>query len=374
MKFVIPTQELNYLMNKVQHIVNVKPTMPILANLLIEARDDKITITATDLSVSILCYAENKVLEEGATTLPARKLAQLIKELTAPSVEISTNANDITTIMAGSSRFKLNGMKASQFPSLPDFSQIHPLQFKQKELKDLLYRIAFAVLREDNRYVLTGVLMSVNNAQATFVGTDGKRLAKTHILIDAPASFTNQSIIPLKAVEEIIKNLSDENEVTLSLMADKVLFEANQTRLWAKLLSGNYPEIDLVIPTSSRFTVSLHREELTSLLRQISLFIAKSHQSIRFVFTNGELHLTANSTDIGEGHVGMPVDYHGEKFEIAFNPGFFIDILRHCKEEIITLGLTDAYNPGIITDGAVTSPLQQASPLFIIMPMALSEK
>lgn len=373
MKFVISTQELNYLINKIQNVVAQKPTIPILSNFLIEAYNDELILTATDLTVGVRCHTEAKILEEGATTLPAKRLAQLVRELTAVNMEVSANSNEITTLVAGTSRFKLNGMSKSDYPSLPDLSQAHTFQIKQADLKDLLYRTSFAVSKEDNRYVLTGVLMQIANGIATFVGTDGKRLARAHAPISIDPSFASQSIIPLKAVDEILKNLTEEGDAKVSLMADKIAVEANQTRLLTKLLAGDYPDVNRVIPEHSDILVSLHREELASLLRQISLFTADHNHSVRFTFMDSELKLSANTMDIGEGNVTMPVNYQGPKLEIAFNPGFFIDILRHCKGETVTMGLTDTYNPGIITDGDQLAKPLQASPLFVIMPMRLSE-
>jgi DNA polymerase-3 subunit beta len=373
MKFVISAKELNYLLSKIQNIIPQKPTIPVLSNLLIEASNDELIITATDLIVGIRCNTEVQILEEGATTIPARRLALLVRELTNPNVEISTNSHEIMTLVAGTSRFKLNGMSKDIFPSLPDISHAQAFQIKQKELKDLLYRTSFAVSKEDNRYVLTGVLMQIANGRVVFAGTDGKRLARAHASIDISPTLMSQAVIPLKAVDEILKNLSDEGETKISLMGDKIALESNQTLLLTKLLSGDYPEIHRVIPEKSEIIIFLHREELITLLRQISLFTADQNHSVRFSFTNGELKLTANTMEVGEGDVGMPVNYQGPKLEVAFNPGFFIDILRHCKEEIVTLGLTDAYNPGIITDGESSLELNEASPLFIIMPMRLSE-
>jgi DNA polymerase III subunit beta len=373
MKFVISTQELNALISKIQNVVALKPTIPILSNFLIEAYNDELILTATDLTVGIRCHTEAKILEEGATTLPAKRLAQLIRELTTINIEISSNANEVTTLVAGTSRFKLNGMNKTEFPSLPDLSNTHSFHIKQSDLKDLLYRTSFAVSKEDNRYVLTGVLMQIINQQATFVGTDGKRLARSYITIDVAPEFTSQSIIPLKAVDEILKNLTDEGEAKISLMPDKIAVEANQTIILTKLLSGDYPDVNRVIPDQAENIMTLHREELMTLLRQVSLFTADNHHSVRFSFGEGELKLTANTMDIGEGHVAMPVNYQGPKLEIAFNPGFFLDILRHCKEETVTMGLIDAYNPGLITDGQQASKLHQATPLFVIMPMRLSE-
>jgi DNA polymerase-3 subunit beta len=373
MKFVLSTQELNYLISKIQNVVAQKATIPILSNFLIEARNNEITLTATDLTVGIRCNTEAKIIEEGATTLPAKRFAQLMRELTVMNVEIACNPNEVTTIVAGTSRFKLNGMGKKEFPALPDMTQANFSLIKQADLKDMFFRTSFAVSKEDNRYVLTGVLMQIANGLATFVGTDGKRLARAHSPVQSDVDFTSQSIIPLKAVDEILKNLRDEGDAKISIMSDKIAIEANNTRILTKLLSGEYPDVNRVVPENSNIIVTLHREELTSLLRQISLFTADHNHSVRFTFTNGELKLSANTMDIGEGNVTMPVNYEGPKLEIAFNPGFFIDILRHCKKETVTLGLTDAYNPGVLTDGEDLKKPLQVSPLFVIMPMRLSE-
>ncbi len=371
MKFILPTQKLNALLGKMQYVVPQRPTLPILSNILLEATNGELILTATDLTVGIRCSIEAEILEEGATTLPARRLAQLIRELTATNIEISSS-QEVTTLVAGSSRFKLNGMGKKDFPSLPDLSHAHSFQIAQKDLKDLLYRTAFAVSKEDTHYVLTGLLMHLSDNRVVLTGTDGKRLARAQAPVHMPTPFTGQSIIPLKAVEEILKNLTDEGEAKISLMSDKIAVEMHQTLLLTKLLSGDYPDVNRVIPDNSELVVSLHRDELISLLRQISLFTADQHHSVRLTFVQGELKLMANTTDIGEGHVSMPVNYHGPQLEIAFNPGFFLDILRHCKEETVTLGLTDPYNPGILTDGEHI-PLHHTSPLFVIMPMRLSE-
>ncbi len=375
MKFVISTQELNYLINKIQNIIPLKPTVPILTNFLIEASKEGLTLTATDLMVGIRCNTEVNILEEGSTTLPAKKLGQLVRELTAANVEISSNSNQITTVISGTSKFKLNGIGKNEYPALPDLSQGCQFNIKQKILKDLLYRTSFAVSKEDSRYILTGLCMQISNGVLTFIGTDGKKLSRAHVSIAIPSDVVNQSVIPLKAVDEIVKNLieDEDEEATISLADEKIAMTTSQITIISKLLSGDYPDITRIIPEKSTFELSLHRNELISLLRQVSLFIPDQNHPVKFTFVNGEMSIAANSIDLGEGHVGMPVNYHGDTLEIALNPNYFLDILRHCKEETITLGLTDSYNPGIIRDGENVDHLSQSSPLYLIMPMRLSQ-
>jgi len=377
MKFVIARQELNDLISQATNVVGAKATIPILSNILIEAANDELIITATDLTVGVRCFAKAKVLEQGATTVPAKRFAQLLRELTCHNVEITDNGNDVVEIIADSSRFKMHGMNKSEYPSLPDFTGAVNFTIKPEVLKSLLSRTSFAVSREDNRYVLMGVCMRIADGIAVFTGTDGRRLARTYIDIGLDKTFKGEYVLPIKAVDEICKALSDDEEqpVTMYLMDDKVAVEGSRAMVITKLISGEYPDIDRVIPQSNEHIVTLHREELITLLRQISLFTADTSHSVRFTFSDGELKLLANTIDVGEGKVSMPVNYGGQKLDIAFNPGFFLDILRHSKEETVNIGLTDSYNPGIISDAALAESTDTPpNPLYVLMPMRLNEE
>lgn len=374
MKFVIPTQELNFLINKCLNIVPPKPTLPILSNLLIETSNNELRITASDLTVGIRCYTEAKIIEEGAIAIPAKKFAPLIKELTSMNVEIQSGSNGIMEIISNSSRFKLLGMNPSEFPSLPMMTGATQIKMLEADFREILSRTAFAVSREDNRYVLTGILMRIDNGEATFVGTDGKKLARSQIPLKVDGHFKKDYILPLKAVDEMLKNLQGNGEATLMLLPDKIAIETSHSTLITKLLSGEYPDVSRIIPSQTKTNVSLHREELMSLLRQVALFTDEKNHSVKFAFTDGELRLTANTMDIGEGHVSMPVNYAGQKLEIAFNPNYFIDILRHSHTETVNMAMTDPYNPGIITDMLSKEAHSAARSLFVIMPMRLVEE
>lgn len=366
MKFVISKSDLGSLIGQIQNVVSQKATIPILSNLLIEASNDELVFTATDLTVGMRCFTPAKILEEGATTIPAKRFFQLIRELTATNVEVHCNGNDITKVVAGTSCFKLNGKGKDEYPSLPDLAGATQFKIKHETLQEMFFRTRFAVSRDDNRHVLTGVHMQIEGGEASFVGTDGKRLAKVHTPIEIDPNFEGQYIFPLKAVEEIGKILGSEGEAVVYLMSDKVAVESENSMLVTKLLSGEYPNVSRVIPSSSAINVTLHREELITLLRQVSLFTTDISGSVRFSFSSGELRLMVNNHEIGEGKVSMPVNYEGEALDIAFNPSFFLDILRHNRDETVNLGITDSYNPGVIRDSSTA--------LFVIMPMRLNEE
>ncbi len=374
MKFVIPTQEFNYLISKCLNVVSAKAAVPILSNLLIEASSGMIRVTATDLSVGIRCFAEVEIIEEGATTLPARKLAQLIKELTTPNIEIYCSPNHITEITAGTSKFRLLGMDKAPFPSLPDLGDVVKFTVKERDLKEAIFRTAFAVSKEEARYTLSGVWLSISGGKAILAGTDGKRLARAILPIENAPDLTGTYIIPIKAVDEILKNLREEGDVTLYLLEDKIAVQTQDALIVSKLLSGEFPDINRIIPLEANKLISLHREELMTLLRQIALFTSENNNVVRIVLENGEMSLGASANEVGEGKVSMPANYYGDRFEIAFNPSYFLDVLRHSKNETVSLGVSDPFTPGIVTDAEITSYApENLSPLFVLMPMRLKE-
>ncbi|MEG0037109.1 MAG: DNA polymerase III subunit beta [Victivallaceae bacterium] len=365
MKFIVSRNELSNLIRKIQNVVPTNAPIPILSNVLIEASSEELVFTATDLTVGTRCVTKAKIYETGSLSIPSKRFFQLVRELTDSNIEVSASDNEMVEISSGSSRFRLHSMEKEDFPSLPDMENAVRFSLPSEKLKEMLQRTSFAVSKEDSRYVLTGVLLRIENGEAIFVGTDGKRLAKTDISIDIEKEFTGEYIIPIKAVEEITKMFGEDPKATIFLTEDKIAVESDRTLLITKLLSGSFPDFLSVITTQSNVTLDLHREELMTLLKQVALFTNDLSHSVKFTFTTGELILTANCSKFGEGKVSMPVNYEGGKLEIAFNPFFFLDILKHSKDQSVKLGISDSYNPGVITDSTRS--------LFIIMPMRLHD-
>lgn len=364
MKVKIQRSDFAQITSKIQSVVPTRPSIPILSNVLIEADQDQLIIWATDLTVSMRVFCTAQVEEAGSITLPAKRLFQLARELTNPEITIETPSPEVAMISAGSSNFKIQGMHKSEYPSFPDLSEATPLSMKAEMLREMLNRTSFAAAREDSRQVLNGVLMERAESLATFIGTDGKRLARNHITLDQQIEGSGSYIFPLKAVDEIVRMLDDKDEVvSFMVMPEKLAIETGSTLLITKLLSGQYPDVSRVIPAKSENAMTLHREELIALLRQVALFTSEGSHSVRFTFEPGALQLTAVSGEIGEGKVSMPVNYTGPKLEIAFNPHYFLDILRHSKDETVQFAVSDSYNPGLITDSSDAE--------FVIMPMRL---
>jgi DNA polymerase-3 subunit beta len=365
MKAIIQRAELVTLIGRLQSIVPTKPIMPVISNILLEAYDNQIVLTATDLTVSMRTTSPAKILEEGSITLPAKRFFQLIREITVPEITLESKTDGIIIITAGTSHFRLHGMDKSEFPTFPDLSIAQSFTIHSKTLKDLFAKTSFACARDDGRQVLNGVYFEIENEKITLVATDGKRLAKTYNSIEFHTTEKISMTVPLKAIEEMTKLLDLDEVVKFNIMDDKMAIEFDAISIVSKLLAGQFPDYGRIIPNKTAIqTIPIHREELISLLKQVALFTSEISHSVRLVFDRGELKLQVANSDIGEGRVNMPVDYANGKLEIAFNPQYFIDILRHSMDETVNFGIIDSFNPGSITDSSNSQ--------FIIMPMRLN--
>ncbi len=365
MKATISRKQLVELIGRIQSVVAPKPAIPALGNLLIEAANDELIISVTDLTISMRIFMDATVDAEGAIALPARRSFQLLRELTTSDLTIECGAAEIAHIHAGSSQFKMNGMHKSEFPDFPDMGEGKAFCLKSKELHEMLSKTSFACARDDSRHVLNGLLMEIANGNLTFIGTDGKRLAKIFAPLPDSTDFTTKMILPLKAVEEMNKILDLDEEAKLTIYDDRVALEVGHATLITKLIAGDFPDVERVIPAQDQAKkIILHREELMTLLRQTALFTSDTVNSVRLHFSDGEVELFAASGEIGEGKVSMPADYHGEKIEVAFNPHVLLNILRHLSGETFTFSLIDAFNPGLLTG--------KSNALFVVMPMRLN--
>ncbi len=364
MKIVVSRHELLTLLGKIQGVVPTRPSLAVVANVLVEAVNDQLVITATDLTMSARAYVEAKVLEEGAITLPARRLFQLIRELTSPQIEIDCTSSEIAHIRAGSSHFRIQGLPKEGFPEIAPMKTEPAFSISAMQLKEILTRSIFAAAREDERHILNGLLLQCTPEGITCTATDSKRLAQVSTSVENMHTCSGSYLVPLKTVDEMVKILEGEKALVY-LFSDKIGLEVGPFTLISKLLAGPYPDVTDVIPKTQGSSIPLHKEELASLLKQVSLFISEEGRSARFTFTPGMLQLNAMNGEIGEGKVNMPIHYAGPALDIAFNPLYFLDVLRHIPDEVVHFEATDSYSPGLITDAS--------SARFVLMPMRLEK-
>lgn len=365
MKFRIPKESLLEGLQKVQNVVSTRQSLPILANVLLVAKNGRLHMSTTDLDMGITGSVEANVEKEGATTLPARRLAAIVRDLPASEVEVTVDSKDVATIFSGPSKFKILGLNRAEFPPLADFSSSKQFHIPQQMLLDSFKKTSYAISTDETRYVLNGTYLMFREGKMTVVATDGRRLAMVEHDLEFPASHEMEIIVPSKTVSEVTRLLGDDGEVIVSLQGNQISFKVGDTLLISKLIEGTYPNFRKVIPGECRERITLPREAFLETVSRVSLlFGSEKSNSIKLKFSANQLEVNANSTQFGEAQESMDVMYTGNDMQIAFNPDLLRAPLNHLGTESIYLDLIDEMSPGVIRiDGSF---------LYVIMPMRVT--
>jgi DNA polymerase III subunit beta len=364
MKFSVTKEKLLECLQQVQNVVSTRTTLPILSNVLLQTNGSEIRLTTTDLDVGVRGSFEAQIEKEGATTLPARRLFTIIRELPSSEIQFDIDGKNAASIRSGQSFFKILGLPEEEFPPLPKFDDSKIVTIRQKDLRDGLRKTSYAISTDETRYVLNGVLFSFKDNKLTLVATDGRRLAMLDIDLEFPRSHEADIIVPTKAVTELQRLLTDEGDVRVSVGSGQIAFDLNNTLLVSKLIEGNYPNYRQVIPGEMKERVTLERETFLNSLRRVSLLASDKSNSIKLNFSKNNIDITANTPEVGEAKESLPVAYKGREFSIAFNPEFLMAPLRNLAEDEIFLDLIDEMSPGVIK---IQSPF-----LYVLMPMRIS--
>src|ERR1700730_5567915 len=260
MKFSATKEKLLEGLQPVQNGVSKRTTLLILSNVLLQANENEVHLTTTDLDVGVRGSFEAQVEKEGATTLPARRLFNIVRELPSSESQIDVDGKNAASIRSGQSSFKILGLPEEEFPPLPKFEGAKVVTIRQKDLRDGLRKTSYAISTDETRYVLNGVLFSFKDNKLTLVATDGRRLAMVDIELEFPRSQEIDVIIPTKAVLELQRLVKEEGEVKLSIGENQIAFELNDALLVSKLIEGNYPNYRQVIPSEAKERITLERE------------------------------------------------------------------------------------------------------------------
>lgn len=364
MKFRISKETFLDGLQKVQHVVSSRTTLPILSNVLLVAKDGRLQLTTTDLDVGITGSVEADVEKEGATTLPAKRLVSIVRELPSSEIEVSVDAKNHASIRSGPSFFKIIGLGEGEFPPLPDFSGAKDFKIPQGVLRDGLKKTSYAISTDETRYVLNGIFTSFKDGKMTLVATDGRRLAMVDADLEFPASHETDVIIPSKAVQELQRLLGDSGEVIVKLSDSQISFEIGDSLLCSKLIEGNYPNYRQVIPGDSNERVVIGRDALLETVRRVSLLSSDKSNSVKLIFSENKIEVTANSPDVGESKESMDVSYSGPDMQIAFNPEFLQAPLRALDADEVYLDLIDEMSPGVLRI--------EGTFLYVLMPMRVT--
>lgn len=364
MKFTISKEAFLAAIQQVQHVVSTRTTLPILSNVLLRAREGELALTTTDLDVGVSGTVQADVEEAGATTLPARRLATIIRELPVDEVEVSVDEKNTASIKSGPSFFKVLGLSSEEFPPLPRFDDAREFKMEQAMLRDCLRKTSYAISTDETRYVLNGILFSFKNDKLTMVATDGRRLAMAEQEVEFPQSHEVDFIVPTKAVNELSRLLGDKGEVVIRVTGSQVGFELEGSFLVSKLIEGNYPNYRQVIPGEARERITLGRETFLRSISRVSLLASDKSNSVKLQFTPGNVEIVASSPEIGEARESLAINYKGAEITIAFNPEFLMAPLRNLAADDVVLHLIDEISPGVVRTGT--------NFLYVLMPMRVN--
>lgn len=361
MKVTVSRDNLLLGLRRVLAVVSSRTTFPVLSNVLLEAEDNSLSLSTTDLEVSIQTSIPAFVEEAGSTTLPAKKFAQIVGALPEGDISLVADENHQTAISCSKSFFKIVGLDANEFPRDSEFVEDWSFDIPADEFRRSFLKVSYATSADETRHVLNGVLMSVRGGVLTIAATDGRRLA----LIERPLEGNNlpdgDVILPAKLVAEIEKTLEGDEKVGVKMCDSRVVLEMGTTQIASKLVEGTYPNYRQVVPENFKHSVAIERASFADALNRVSMVVSESSAAVKVKLEKSLMTVSATSTEFGEAKEPLDMSYDGDNFEIAFNPVFFSDPLRHLECDQLIIQFNDQYSPVALSG--------DEGFLYVVMPM-----
>ena len=374
MKFKINRDHFANGLAQVLNVVGSKATMPILSNVLIEAEKDQISLTTTNLDLGIRCKIKAEVKETGSVTMPVKRLAGIVRELPNVDVSVDASPNHQVKLTSGGSNFRIMGIGKDEFPPLPEFGDEKSFTLEQGELTSMLKSVAYAQSSDETRYILNGVYFNFKDGKLTLVATDGRRLAHISKEMDVPADTAGAIILPAKTVGELLRLLDKGEKLKINFNDRRAAFQIGTDKdgsglidsiyLYSKVVEGNYPNYQQVIPKETHQRIKLERELFLQCVHRAALVCSEKANSVKIKLTSNLLEITAQSPDFGEAHESMAIGYSGPELQVAFNPQFVMDPLRALTKDEVFFEVKDEVSPGVFKT--------IESFICVIMPVRLS--
>ncbi len=366
MKFAIRQEQFIHPLQMIGSIVERRQTTPILSNILVRVTPQQLSITGTDLEVEMITHINIDNAEPGETTLPARKMIDICRALPAESdIEIKVDGSR-ATIRSGKSRFTLSTLPGSEFPELNELKNSLDFSLPQCKLKQLIENTSFSMAQQDVRYFLNGICMEIGNGYLRTVATDGHRLAICSVPFNQDVGGEYRFIIPRKAIIELSRLLVEqEDPVTVQVGSNHVRFLFPTLVFTAKLIDGQFPDYQRVIPVNNNNKLITDRTELLQALKRASILSNEKHRSIRLNFSDSKLRVFAHNQEQEEAEEEIQVQYQGDDLEIGFNVTYLLDALQAVKEQRVTVLFGDSSSSCLISCSGAT----ECS--YIVMPMRL---
>lgn len=345
-----------------QNVISNKTTLPVLANFLMETQKDKIYLAATDLDMGISLILPVEILEEGSITIPAKKFADIIRDIPDGDVQITAKKNHSISIESQKCFFRLMGLPKEEFPKLPRLMEKERVTLSQSTLKTMLNLTSFAVSSDETRYILSGVLLVIKDNKLRVVATDGRRLAMMERVLETPCDFVKEVIVPLKAIQELIRNLKDTGEVTIIFGKNQISFQIEDVTIISRLVEGQFPDYEKILPAEeSKCKIVIDREKFLWAVKRVALVTSPNSQSIKIDLLKDKMVFSKNCPETGEAREEIDVAYQGEEFSIGFNPQYLIDVLKSLTQETVGFELTVPEKPGVIRG--------EDNYIYIVLPM-----
>ena len=364
MKFTSEREKVLEPLQAVIGVVERRQTMPVLANVLLSAKNGRLSITATDLEVELVAGVEVTVQQAGEITVPGRKLLDIVRALADKAAVVFTLDGDKASIKSGKSRFSLTTLPAADFPSIEEINPALSFEVEQSALKRLIDKTHFSMAQQDVRYYLNGMLLESDGKSLRTVATDGHRLALCEMEL-ATKSGTQQVIVPRKGVLELQRLLGAEGTVAVQVGSNHVRITLGDIRFTSKLIDGRFPEYGRVIPANPGRIITADREALRRALQRTAILSNEKYRGIRLALKQNLLVLTAHNPEQEEAEDEVEVSYQGEEFEVGFNVNYLLDALAAIEGAEVEVGLTDANSSCL-----VRAPGGGAS-RYVVMPMRL---
>ena len=355
----------------VSNVVSTKSTLPVLGNILLEVEGGTLSLSATDLEVSIKCHISQETDESGALTVNARRFLGIIRELEADEIDISADSSFLS-IDCKRSHYKLPVTPKSDFPAFPNIDSGETFTADAGDLLDMLKKSTIAVLHEDIHKVLCGInLVVTEDKKLVMVATDKHRLAVNQGVLDESGIQEKMSfILPKKAVDELIKILAEvikeqESSVTVRVSSNQLLFDFKTITFFTRLIDGVYPDYNRLIPKGDFKTIYIDRDPLIRAVKRVSLLANENTRAIKLVFSKDILRICSNNTDAGDATEEIEYDYQGEEFSVGYNYRYLLDVLSVLTEDRVRYNYSQPLSPAIIR------PEISDSYQYIIMPMKI---
>jgi DNA polymerase-3 subunit beta len=377
MELTVTKADLQKELQLCQGVVEKRSTIPILSNVLLKAADGKLAIAATDLDVTILSACPARVTTPGGVTIEARRLFDIIRSLPDEDVHITMQENNSLLVESGTAKFRLLGLPAEDYPTLPSVDMSDAYTISLEELKTMVGKVRFAITHEETRFQLNGALLKIQPTKMEMVATDGHRMALINFPKGGNGKTTKKGsdftvLVPRKALEEILRLEGDaDGSVRFGVSDNQLFFEAGERRLMARMIDVNFPNYMEVISRDNDRKVLVDRERLLSTIRRISLVANERTRAVRFDFAPGKLTVSSTNPELGDARETVPIDYAGAPFFVGLNAAYVTDFLSAVDTPQVSLELKDENSQCIGRPESNAEELAYEY-LYVVMPMRLA--